>query len=221
MATVQGLPAENASRYTAHEKPTMPIKITRHEIDTALPKVKVGLEKYMWLQDQVAKNLTSFHTDPLFQRKYNGFYKVQRRNNHWMSTYYKVMAQAVAEGLSFKDILYSLHKETSRIEASFASKMFATLHPSAPVIDSWVLLNTGRKLPYAKAKNRLQAICTVHANLGTDFSDYLANVDGQYLVSEFTRLYGSGMTSEKMLDFVLWQTRPPKASKTSSASSAS
>lgn len=213
MARVQGLPAENANRYAAHEKPTMPIKITRHEIDTALPKVKVGLEKYMWLQDQVAKNLTSFHTDPLFQRKYNGFYKVQRRNTHWMSTYYKVMAQAVAEGLTFEDILHSLHKETSRMEASFASKMFATLHPSAPVIDSWVLLNTGRRLPYAKAKNRLQAICTVHANLGTDFSDYLANADGQYLVSEFTRLYGSGVTSEKILDFVLWQTRPPKASK--------
>lgn len=198
----------------------MPIKITRYEIDEALPKVKIGLGKYIWLQGQVAKNPTSFHADALFQRKYNGFYRVRPRNAHWVSTYYKLMAQAVAEGLDFKGILYSLYKETSRMEASFASKMFATLHPSAPVIDSWVLFNTGRKLPYAKAQNRLQAICTIHANLRTDFGVYLTSADGQYLVSEFTRLYGSDVTSEKMLDFVLWQTRPPKASKTSSANKA-
>jgi len=196
----------------------MPIKITRHGIDTALPKVKVGLEKYMWLQDQVANNLTSFHTDRLFQRKYNGFYRVQRRSDHWMSTYYRLMAQAVAEDLAFEDILYSLYQKTSRMEASFASKMFATLNPRAPVIDSWVLLNTGRKLPNARAKNRLHTICAVYADLGTDFDEYLTNADGRYLVGEFTRLYGSCVTSEKMLDFVLWQSRPLKASKTSSVS---
>lgn len=189
----------------------MLIKLTRLTIDTALPKVKVGLNKYLWLQYQVAQNPESFHADPLFQRNYNAFYKVQRRDTFWMSKYYALMARAAEQGLAFQDILDSLHKATSRVEASFASKMFATLNPNAPVIDAWVLFNTGYKLPYARAKNRLQTICQIHTDLGIDLSGYLATDDGKYLVSEFTRLYGSCVTPEKMLDFVLWQTRPPKA----------
>lgn len=193
----------------------MPIKLTRDTIDATLPKVQVGLNKYLWLQSQVAQNPESFHAAPLFQQKYNAFYRVQRRNSDWMSKYYALMAQAAAQGLTFQDILDSLHKATSRVEASFASKMFATLNPNAPVIDAWVLFNTGYKLPYAKAKNRLQTICQIHTVLGIDLSAYLATDDGKYLVSEFTRLYGSCVTPKKMLDFVLWKTRPSKASRSS------
>lgn len=115
----------------------MAIKLTRHDIITALPKVQVGLKKYLWLQGQVAAKRATFHADPLFQRRYNGFYKVQRRDARWMAAYYGLMAQTAANGLTFHDILNSLYTTTGRMEASFASKLFATLNPNAPVIDAW------------------------------------------------------------------------------------
>lgn len=196
----------------------MAIKLSRHDINLALAKVQVGLNKYLWLQGQVATSPKTFHSDPLFQRKYNGFYRVQRRSAHWMSAHYSLMALAAAQGLAFKDILDALYRSTARVEASFASKLFATLNPSAPVIDAWVLVNTGLRLPYAGAKNRLLDICRVHSDLGLLIAAYLATADGEYLVSEFTRLYGACVTPEKMLDLVLWQTRPSKGEKMSNSS---
>ena len=200
------------------KKATMAVKLSKQDIDAALPKVQVGLNKYLWLQGHVTDNPTTFYSDLFFQKKYNGFYKVQRRNESWMSAYYSIMAEAAAQRFSFEKILISLCQATSRVEASFSSKLFATLNPAAPVIDAWVLVNTGIKLPYAGAKNRLQDICKVHRDLGMLFTTYLTTPDGHYLVNEFIKRYRACVTPEKMLDLVLWQTRPPKATKLSRAS---
>jgi hypothetical protein len=177
----------------------MPITLTRVQIAAALPLVSVGHAKYLWLQGRVAYQPTTLHLDPTFQRNYNGFYKVQRRNVHWMTTYYALMGQAATEGLSFRAILDAIYKATARVEASFASKLFATLNISAPVIEPWVLVNAGYSLTAAWSKNRLAGVCQLHVDLATDFAGYLATPDGQYLVSEFTEIYGAVSSLKKCL----------------------
>lgn len=184
----------------------MPIELTRSQIDIALPKVKEGLSKYLWLQEEISNNQNA-HEDPNFRRRFNHFYRV-RRNAEWQSTFYGLMGRAKTNALGFNSVLDALHHATGRYEASFASKLIATIFPSEPVIDSVVLGNLGVALPQAGDPNRVSGLCQVHQRLKSLFDAYLKTKAGLYLVDEFKRVYPSARITEiKMLDLVLWQTR--------------
>lgn len=63
-----------------------------------------------------------------FQRMFNGYYKV-RRNEDWQKEYYAIFTEAKKnpENYTFERILRKLHEKTRMIEASFSSKMLATI----------------------------------------------------------------------------------------------
>src|SRR5688572_1289175 len=113
----------------------MTIQLSAEQIDAALPRIGRGLDKYLWLQTATASE--RFFDDSTFRRRFNHFYRV-RRGVEWQNSFYGVMGNAQKERSSFAEILGVLHKTTGRYEASFASKLFATLNPTAPVIDSVV-----------------------------------------------------------------------------------
>lgn len=186
----------------------MAINLSQQKIDIALPKIQEGLRKYLWLQGEVNKG-ESFHQDPIFRRRFNHFYRV-RRGTDWQDKFYLLMGHAMEKGLNFAVILDELQKATMRLEASFASKLYATINPSAPVIDSIVLGNVGLRLPYFGAPNRATRICQIHGTLENLFDAYLNTSDGVYLINEFDRVYPDAkakVTDQKKLDLVLWQTR--------------
>jgi hypothetical protein len=113
--------------------------------------------------------------------------------------------------VSFPDVFDALYGATDRYEASFASKLLATLDPHMPVIDSMVLRNLQLRLPAAGSNDRVSRIYQLHARLLACFTDYLATEDGKYLVTRFRETYpGIDVSEIKMLDFVLWQTRAKK-----------
>ncbi|MEJ5896366.1 hypothetical protein WIT60_05860 [Aquabacterium sp. G14] len=169
-----------------NRKAQMPIVLSRHDIDQSLPKTAKGLSQYLWLQEQVA-NGGKFHEAIEFRRRYNHFYRV-RRGADWQKEYYALMAQAKERGLTFEGVLSALHQATSRVEASFASKLYATINPSAPVIDSVVLEHVGLKLPSATTKDRVAAVCLIHNELAAQFRDYLQTDTGMYLVDKFKEM---------------------------------
>lgn len=184
----------------------MPVQLTRNQIDQALPNISEGLEKYKWLQHQFVANLNS-PSDTLFRRRYNNFYRV-RRNTTWQSAYFTLLGRARREALKFNAVLEALRMATNRLEASFASKLIATIDPNMPVIDKFVLKNVGLVLPSQNVRNRAAAIVRIYSALQTSFNAYLQSPDGQYLVSEFNRIYpNAAITDVKKLDLVLWKTR--------------
>ena len=77
-----------------------------------------------------------------FQRKFNAFYRV-RRNAEWRECCYRLFEQAKKEHFSFADIIGALLSETGNVEASFSSKMLATLDETKPIWDQYVLQNLG------------------------------------------------------------------------------
>ncbi|WP_417069215.1 hypothetical protein [Niveibacterium terrae] len=183
----------------------MKIQLSTAQIDAALPRVDAGLKQYLWIQSKV--NIEPFLEDGEFRRRYNHFYRV-RRGAAWQNEFYSLMARAKREQLQFHLVLDLLREATGRYEASFASKLIATLQPSKPVIDSVVLRNLGLRLPLPTAPDRVSKIVKIHAELERLFAAYLHTSDGEYLVQEFNRIYpNTGTTDEKMLDLVLWQTR--------------
>jgi hypothetical protein len=188
------------------ENQMKPISISKAQLAVALPKVQPGLQKYWAIQQQVQRDTSGF-TDPELRRSYNGFYRV-RRGQPWQSIYFNVMHQAQINTYGFSQVLRALHQSTGRYEASFASKLVATLDTTQPVIDSVVLKNLGCKLAAANTPNRMQAIESLHRDLQQNVQSFLALIEGQILVSAFKAAYPAfSISEEKMVDLVLWQMR--------------
>ncbi len=162
--------------------------------------------QYLWLQSQVATH-GRFSEDLEFRRRFNRFYRV-RRAAPWQDVFYRIMSRAKREQLQFQAVLDLLHQATGRLEASFVSKLIATLQPSKPVIDSVVMKNLGLRLPAPSASDRVTKICELHQRLERMFAAFLLTDEGAYLVKEFNHMYPNAkVTDEKKLDLVLWQTR--------------
>jgi hypothetical protein len=188
----------------------MTIDLTKTQIDAALPKVAKGLQQYVWLQaNRYASDLRS---DLLFRRQFNYFYRV-RRNKEWQDKFYELLESLKGTRVSFPDVFNALYRATGRYEASFASKLLATLNPDMPVIDSIVLGNLHLRLPPVRSKDRVSRIHQLHVKLLASFTAYLATEDGKYLVTRFRETYaGIDISEIKLLDLVLWQTRAKRAS---------
>jgi hypothetical protein len=122
------------------------------------------LEKYCWLQ--AALSTTDVAHDRAFQTRFNGFYRV-RRSADWQSAFYTLLQQEKSESRSFARVLRALHAATGRVEASFASKLAASIDPGKPVIDSFVLKNLGLRLSRAGAvEARLARIVELRDRIG-------------------------------------------------------
>lgn len=201
------LPSDwNPAVDSLHYSSSMPIEISRQQIDATLPRVEDGLKKYLWLQDEASRNQNA-HNSPYFRKRFNHFYRI-RRGAPWQDSFYALFGRARKQSLDFGTVMEALRQETGRYEASFASKLVATLNPTEPVIDSVVLKNLGMKLPKATSPNRDEDIRQVHTGLKFALNAFLQTSDGKYLVAQFKKMYPSAnITNIKMLDLVLWQTR--------------
>ena len=172
-----------------------------------------GLWKYLWIQNNVLKIVAS--EDREFQRKFNAFYRV-RKNENWQKKFYSLLQAEKNKKPNFQKILLDLFTRTKRIEASFSSKLTATINTRLPVIDSIVLKNLremghiNMRLPYyyIPATERISKIVELHKNLEKLFNNFLRTPNGKYLIKEFKKMYPwAKITYQKMLDLVLWQKR--------------
>jgi hypothetical protein len=96
------------------------------QIDSALERVKVGLDRYWWIQQRVFKCDVSIDLE--FQRRFAGFYRV-RRALAWRTAFFSLMERAKRTRIEFSDALGEIRSRSDRIESSFASKLVATLDP--------------------------------------------------------------------------------------------
>ena len=181
------------------------IQLSHARVNRALLKVRPGLAKYCWLQAELRQRDVSNNAE--FQRRFNGFYVV-RRNREWRQMFFRLLERRKAGAVSFGSTLRTLHEKTGRVEASFASKLVATIDPLQPVIDSVVLKNVGLRLPPAGTFRRLERTVELHDKLSTRYLDFLGTDAGQFVVARFDATYPkAGVTDVKKLDLVLWQAR--------------
>jgi hypothetical protein len=131
------------------------ITITEQEIAATVSMLGPAVDRYCWLQARLRNSNVAI--DPEFQRRFNRYYRV-RGDENWRSTYYAVMESAKTTTPVFSAVLSELARQTGRVEASFASKLVATIDPNQPVVDTHVLHWFGLRLPVStpteKAPNR-------------------------------------------------------------------
>ncbi len=175
-------------------------------IERALPLVSEGLGKYCRIQNALKTTDVAHH--PEFQRSFNGFYRI-RRDTTWRRSFYSLLEDQKSSRRSFAAVLEALRTATGRVEASFVSKLVASVDPDQPVIDFFVLKNLGLRLSSAgTVEARVARIVDVHAQIGLAFSEYLKTDMGTYLTKRFEEIYPDRhLTRIKMLDLTLWQIR--------------
>lgn len=166
-----------------------------------------GLESYARIQRTVRG--TDVSSDADFQRLYDRFYRV-RRNAEWQSRYYAIMEREKANpSTAFGDVLREMHELTGNVEASFTSKMIATLHPDRPIWDSLVLARLGLRLKGTTTQAKLENAVEVYGEIVSWYETYLATEDAEKnikLFDEFLPTY-AWLTPAKKLDFLLWSER--------------
>jgi len=186
------------------------IKLTEVDIDQALQKIERGLRQYCWIQANFQRCDVS--KDLEFQTQFNSFYKVKRRSQEWRDHYYALMQSGKGQGITFPEALGALKDRDGRIEASFASKLVATLNPAKPVIDQFVLRNFDLRLPYYYVSNREAKTTELYNLLCMKYEVLISSQTGRLILAKFHRRYPwAEITDLKRIDLVLWQIRPAKA----------
>lgn len=134
-----------------------------------------GLEGYARIQSTVRE--TDVSSDADFQRFCNLFYRM-RRNAEWQSSYYAIMErEKPIPSTAFGDVLREMHEFTGNVEASFASKMIATLHPDKPIWDSLVFARLGLMLKGTTTQAELENAVEAYGRIVSWYETCLATDD--------------------------------------------
>jgi hypothetical protein len=101
----------------------------QHFLDPArvaatLPRIGTSIDTYCSLQRELHTRDVS--ADPDYQRRFTGYYRV-RRNRAWRQAYFTLLQTHKVHGLPFEAALSAIAQATGRVEASFASKLVATI----------------------------------------------------------------------------------------------
>jgi predicted DNA-binding protein YlxM (UPF0122 family) len=181
--------------------------MTKNQIERAIVNAGKGIAQYEAIMNIV--NTVDVSKDKEFQRLYNNFYRVRQRSTKWYREYYSLMELSKGNDVSFNVVLDTILKKTGNVEASFSSKLVATLNPERPVWDKYVLQNTKHHEPSPTDKSRVPLIKTTYRSISKWYETFLKSADGQLCVKIFDeRMPSNKFTNLKKLDFVLWQTRP-------------
>lgn len=182
------------------------MNLSTEVVAAALPRVRRGLGQYRSLQARLYA--TDCRTDRAFQRDFNRYYRI-RRGPSWQGVFYDLMEREKTERRGFEAVLRDVHAQLGLFEASFASKLVASVDPSLPVIDQFVLKNFELSLPARTAPSRIEGIVVVHQQLAGAYARILASPEGRAAVAQFDAAYpdSADLHGLKKLDLLLWQTR--------------
>ncbi|MBQ7541939.1 MAG: hypothetical protein IJT44_06565 [Clostridia bacterium] len=166
---------------------------------------KKGMEKYACIMRQV--RATNVSSDEDFQRTFAGFYKV-RRNAAWRKAYFDLFeANKHDRDVSFASILRSMFGSTGRIEASFSSKMLATLRPEMPIWDSIVLAALHVKpCRDSDKQKRLERTIELYDSIVCRYDRFASLPESDALVRAFDAAFPEyvGFSKTKKIDFLIW-----------------
>jgi hypothetical protein len=172
----------------------------------ALSKVQPGLQKYLHIRNLIYNVDVSKNAD--FKQAFNGFYRMRQRPQLFYDTFYRFMEENKYHSPTFEQALTFLFEELDRVEASFSSKLVATINPELPIWDSIVLKNLGKKAPAYYRKNRLQETLELYDDIVKWYESYLKTEEANNIIQFFDETYpNTGLTNVKKIDFVLWQVR--------------
>jgi hypothetical protein len=178
----------------------------QRSVRLALKKLEPGLKKYVNIRNMMYN--VDLSTNLEFKQAFNGFYRMRQRNQLYYDTFYIFMEANKYKAPSFAETLMHINEKLNRVEASFSSKLVATINPDLPVWDKIVLNNLGLKEPAQYDKHRISKIISLYGELVAWYGVYLETDEAKEMIRMFDMEYPeTGLTDTKKIDLVLWQIR--------------
>ncbi len=166
----------------------------------------MGFDKYKQIMETFRK--TNVSSDLDFQRAFNAFYRV-RRNAEWRKTYYDLFETSKNGTPSFESIIRTMYEATGNIEASFSSKMLATINPEMPIWDRYVVQNLCLEMRGKTKEDQLKCAVDLYNKMISWYEGFLQTKNGRDCIAEFDRILPGyvWMSDVKKIDFYLWSIR--------------
>lgn len=175
-------------------------------IISALETVDEGVFKYQKIMNTL--KTVDVSNDRDFQRLFNGFYKMRQRKADYYKAYFSYLEENKNSSVKFADVLNHFNTKFNRVEASFTSKLVATIDPSKPIIDKYVLKNLDMKLPFTYDRNRISKIIDIYLTVEMKMLELCQSTVGQETIALFDFKFPQNTISAiKKLDFVFWKMR--------------
>ena len=192
-----------------------------HDFNKAIEAL-AGFSEYRKTLD-LSKDVS---TDKAYQKNYVAYYKV-RRDEEWLKEYFRFMQEKFKEKeegeVTFKEILEHISKVPHKgqdgkaiysVEASFASKMLATIYPEKyPIWDSQVSKMLGLSVPsYKGTDDKIQKYTEIYEKLTGAIQKYIQSDGGKEHIKEFDRHFPEykDLSPYKKIDFYLWTLGKPE-----------
>ena len=177
-----------------------------HRIIEARIAESMGFDKYKMIIEHVRKVDVSADLD--FQRTYNGFYRI-RRNAEWRAAYYGLFEEIKNSSPTFEQIIRALYRDTGNIEASFSSKMLATVDVNKPIWDRYVASNLCLNLKGKTKDEQLECAIDLYNQMICWYEDFVKTENGKECIAEFNKILPdyAWMSDVKKIDFYLWSKR--------------
>ena len=168
-----------------------------------------GLQKYCRLQESLSR--VDVRSDGDFQRAFKSFYQV-RRGADFCEPFFSILYREKNNPApSFGEVLAEIHDRTGRVEASFSSKLVATIDADLPVWDRHVLDNLGLRPPYSSMNpQRRLSRCS---ELYSEILAWTSAAIRQAWFGEWQRRFDTAFpqfthfSDTKKLDLLLWKSR--------------
>ena len=98
---------------------------------------------------------------------------------------------------------------TGNVEASFSSKMLATIDASKPIWDQYVLNNLNLVLTGKNPEDKLRHACILYGELEKWYDDYLKTSEARKNIDIFNHMlpYYNWVSDIKKIDCLLWSKR--------------
>lgn len=163
------------------------------------------------LRGMAGSDLTAAEAEPM-RRRFNAYYGV-RRNAVWRSNFYRQFENAKASALDnralFGAVLEGIFQGSGRVEASFSSKLVATLRPDGPIIDSVVRTWLARHGACPPFKGGLSTVAAYYAWLNETLQDVSHTAEAEAWRTAFTTAFPpasprDAVSPMKQLDFLIW-----------------
>lgn len=165
----------------------------------------LGLPEYEYIMKNIHK--TDVSKDKDFQRKFNHFYRI-RRNQTWREKYYQILEKNKTrkEEVTFENLFCNIYVFTDMTEASFASKMLATLNPDKPIWDSRVLRFLGLKPTGKNDSDKQDSIIEIYGKIEDWYEEYLKTAEAKENIRTFDEMLPdySWISNVKKIDYIIW-----------------
>jgi len=166
----------------------------------------MGLDEYRFIMEQVRKVDVSKNRE--FQKAFDYYYKV-RRGEEWRKTYFNLFEKSKAGTACFSDILTELYEKTCRVEASFSSKLLASINENQPIWDQNVLNNLGLRLTSVNGQKRLREAIEIYSEIEKWYQKFLPSDNARECLEIFDDFLPDyrWISDVKKIDCLLWSWR--------------